>query len=144
MRSAMKLLVVTSEPITAEQLRDALPGDLAPQDAEVMVVAPALQENALRFWLSDADDAIARAQDVAQESLQQLGDAGVSASGDTGESDPFQAIKDALSTFDADRIVLFTHSDAGQRYREDVDEQQIEAQFGRPVDRARVPGGSAG
>jgi len=45
----MKLLVLTSESITAGQLRDALPGGIDPADAEVMVVAPALQEGGLRF-----------------------------------------------------------------------------------------------
>jgi hypothetical protein len=30
--------------------------------------------------------------------------------GDTGESDPLLAIEDALRTFPADQIVLFTHA----------------------------------
>ena len=63
----MKLLVVTSEPITAQQLRDSLPEDLGPDDAEVMVVAPALQTTPLKFWLSDADEAITRARDVSRQ-----------------------------------------------------------------------------
>jgi hypothetical protein len=54
----MKVLVLTSEPITAQQLRGALGSDVDPSEAEVMVVAPALQESGIKFWLSDADDAI--------------------------------------------------------------------------------------
>jgi hypothetical protein len=134
----MKVLVLTSEPITAQQLRDALRSDIDPADAEVMVVAPALQESRLKFWLSDADDAIARAEAVRRESLERLGDAGVSASGDTGESDPEEAIEDALKTFDADRIVLFTHRGEDQRYREDLDDRELAERFGRPVDHAAV------
>src|SRR5579884_829528 len=130
----MKLLVLTSEPISAARLRDALPGGVDPEQAEVMVVAPALQESGLRFWLSDADDAIARAEAVRRATVERLGAEGVPASGDTGESDPMLAIEDALQTFPADRIVLFAHRDEQQRYHEDVDAGEIEERFGVPVD----------
>ena len=136
----MKLLIVTSEPISAGQLRAALPGDTDTERAEVMVIAPALQESALRFWLSDADEAIAKADEVRRESVERLGSEGVPATGDTGESDPPEAIQDALQSFPADRIVLFTHAGDEQRYREDVDPAEIEERFGLPVDRAVVSG----
>jgi hypothetical protein len=134
----MKVLVVTSEPITAERLRGALGSDGDPKDAEVMVVAPALADSALKFWMSDADEAIARAEQVRRDSVERLGQAGVAASGDTGEADPYTAIEDSLKTFDADRIVLFTHPGDDQRYREDLDEREIEERFGVPVDHAVV------
>jgi len=134
----MKLLVLTSEPITAQQLRDALPAGDDPADAEVMVVAPALAESAMKFWMSDADDAIARAEEVRRTSVERLGEEGVPATGDTGEADPYTAIEDALKTFDADRIVLFTRGGEDQRYREDLDEREVAERFGRPVDRAVV------
>ncbi len=132
----MKLLVLTPEPISAHQLRDAVPTEVDPTDAEVMVVAPALQDSPMKFWMSDADAAIARADQVRRETLERLGDAGVQAAGDTGESDPADAIEDALQTFRADRIVVFSHDDEGGRYREDVDAGEIEKRFGVPVDRA--------
>jgi hypothetical protein len=134
----MKLLVLTGEPISASQLRDAVGGDLDPQEAEVMVVAPALQETPVKFWLSDADDAIAKAEEVRQATVERLGAEGVPASGDTGDSDPLNAIQDALATFDAERIVVFTHAGQDRRYREDVDEREIEERFGLPVDRAAL------
>jgi nucleotide-binding universal stress UspA family protein len=134
----MRLLILTSEPFTAGQLRDALPDGVDPREAEVMVVAPALQEDALHFWLSDADEAIARAEEVRARTVAELDSAGVPASGDTGEGDPADAIADALQTFSADRIVIFTHPDSDQRYREDVDPKEIEERFGIPVDRATV------
>lgn len=129
----MKILVLTTEPITAGQLRDALHGDAAPEDAEVMVVAPAVHKSALRFWVSDADEAIARADEVRRESVQQLGDEGVAASGDTGEGDLDDAIQDALATFAADRIVVFTRPASDQDYKEDVDAGDLEERFGIPV-----------
>jgi hypothetical protein len=136
----MKLLVLTSEPITASQLRDAVSATVDPSNTEVMVVAPALAENPIKFWLSDADDAIQRADRVRAETVRELSEAGVAAGGETGESDPIQAVIDALQTFPADRVVVFTHGNGESgRYREDVDEAEIEERVGLPVDRATLP-----
>jgi hypothetical protein len=134
----MKVLVLTSEPITGQQLRDTLRTHADPTDAEVMVVAPAFAESALRFWMSDADAAIARAEEVRQASVRELGEAGIAASGDTGEGDPAIAIEDALKTFAADRIVVFSHEGEDQRYREDLDRDELAGRFGLPVDHATV------
>jgi hypothetical protein len=136
----MKLLVVTTAPISGEELRAALPDGVDPSDAEVMVVAPALQPNPLKFWLSDADEAIGRARQVSEASRERLGSEGVEARADTGESDPLEAIQDALITFPADRIVLFTHEESEQAYREDVDPAEVRERFGLPVDQATVSG----
>jgi hypothetical protein len=136
----MKLLVLTPEPISADQLRQAVAGDFDPTQAEVMVVAPALQASPMKFWMSDADEAIDRADRVRSETVERLGDEGVPAAGDTGESDPADAIQDALQTFRADRIVVFSHGEEGGRYREDVDPGEIEERFGVPVDRAVLSG----
>jgi hypothetical protein len=132
----MRILVLATEPISAQQLNGALPPGTEPADCEILVVAPALHESALRFWLSDADEAIAKADGVRKESLDQLGDQGVAASADTAEGDPTEAIADALKTFEADRIVLFTRSGDDQRYREGVDDAELQARFGIPVSRA--------
>jgi nucleotide-binding universal stress UspA family protein len=134
----MRVLVLTSEPISAAKLSSALPGDLQPTDVELLVVTPALQPSALRFWLSDADDAIARAQRTEQETVQRLGEEGVEVDSETGESDPEQAIQDALATFPADEILVFTHSDDKQGYREDVDVAVLERRFGVPVKQATL------
>lgn len=134
----MRILVLTSEPITSEQLRSAFPGDADPEKVEVVVIAPAIQDSPLKFWFSDADDAIAKAEQVRRETVEDLSQDGVTATGDTGDSDPLQAIQDALITFDADRIVVFKHPQGEQGYREDVDEREIEERFGVPVQLATV------
>jgi len=134
----MKLLVLTSEPITAQQLREALPQGADPQQSEVVVVAPALQDDALHFWLSDADEAIGRADAVRRQTVEKLAAEGVPASGDTGDSDPLEAIEDALQTFPAERVLLFTHGQEQQRYREDVDPGQVSERFGVPAERVPV------
>jgi hypothetical protein len=128
----MKLLVIASEPITADHLREVIGAD-ATDDAEVMVIAPALHKSALRFWLSDADQAIARAQTVQQDSVDQLETEGITASGDTGESEPLAAIADTLEGFPADRIAIFIHPASDQSYREDISAAEIKQRFGLPV-----------
>jgi hypothetical protein len=132
----MKVLVIASEPISADQLRAALDGGGDPdlEDVEIRIVAPALHTSALQFWISDADEAISKADSVWRTSVAQLGAAGVDAQGDTGESDPMRAIEDALANFDAERIIVFTHPDSDHRYREDIDEAELEQRFGRPVE----------
>ena len=130
----MKVLVIASEPISADRLRAAL--GAATDDAEVMVVAPALHRSALRFWLSDADEAIRRAELVQHETVEGFDDAGLDARGDTGEGDPVKAVEDVLVTFPAERIVLFTRSVSDQRYDEGIDADALQQRFGLPVQRA--------
>ncbi|HET9102227.1 MAG TPA: hypothetical protein VFN55_02640 [Solirubrobacteraceae bacterium] len=137
----MKILALTADPITADDLRSALPGNVDLAELEVMVVAPALHESALRFWVSDADEAIARADRVRRDTVQQLGEDGVAAAADTGEGDLTEAAQDALATFPAERVVLFTHRQDEQRHGEDVDVQALSEQLGLPVDRAVVERG---
>ena len=127
----MKLLVLTAEPISADVLREAA-GD-GTDDAEVMVVSPALTGSPLRFWVSDADAAIAHAESTAEETVERLDEEGVDAVGDTGESDPMQALEDALATFDADRVVVFTHPEAEQDYLEEGFVEEAEHRLGVPV-----------
>ena len=130
----MKVLVIASEPISADRLRRALGGTA--DDAEIMVVAPALHRSALRFWLSDADEAIRRAELVQQETVEGLDEAGLDAHGDTGESDPVKAVEDILATFPAERIVLFTRPGSERRYDEGIDADALQQRFGLPVQQA--------
>jgi hypothetical protein len=125
----MRVLAVTPEPIDAEALRDALGEDAT--DAEVKVVAPALNQSSAAFWVSDSDEAIAEAEETQRESVRELREQGVEAQGESGESDPLLAVQDALATFDADRIVVFLHAEEEQRYREADLVGEIERRFGR-------------
>jgi hypothetical protein len=130
----MKVLVIASEPISADRLRAALAETT--DNAEILVVAPALHRSALRFWLSDADEAIQRAELVQRETVEGLDDAGVDAHGVTGESDPVKAVEDALVTFPAERVVLFDRPDSAQRHDESIDADALQQRIGLPVQRA--------
>jgi hypothetical protein len=134
--TSTRILVSPVEPISSDMLRNVTGG--LPSDAEVLVISPATTHSALRFWVSDVDEAIAHAADAQEATVGHLQEAGLEASGAVGDSDPLQAIEDALATFDADRIVLVEH--AGERdYREGDDvAAQARDRFGRPVDRGTV------
>ncbi len=109
--------MLVSEAASGDVLKSAI-GDDAAEDAEVLVVAPALNSR-IRFFASDPDPAIRRAEGVAEETAERLGDEGIDAAGDTGESDPLQAIEDALVTFDADEIVICTHHGGKRNWLEE-------------------------
>jgi hypothetical protein len=121
-------------PSSADRLRAALGGAI--DDAEIMVVAPALHRALLRFWLSDAGEAIRRAQLVQRETVEGVDDAGWDARGDIGEGDPVKAVEDVLVTFPAERIVLFTLPCLRARYDEGIDADALQQRFGLPVLRA--------
>ncbi len=130
----MKLLVVTPEPVDANLLRSVLGEEV--EGAEVLVVSPATNESKLAFWVSDPDEAIHEAEVAQEETVERLEEAGVDAAGDTGESEPAVAIQDALATFPADRIVIFSHPDLD--YREDTGLEDAEERFGVPVTHAEI------
>ena len=120
--AAPKVLVLASETISGEVVKQAIGAERA-EDAEVLVVAPALNTK-LRFLTSDPDDAIERAEGVQEESVQRMNEEGMDAAGDTGESDPLQAIQDALATFRAEEIVICIHREGNKNWLEEgvVDE----------------------
>jgi nucleotide-binding universal stress UspA family protein len=125
-----KILALASEPISADALRVAL-GDEA-SGAEVLVVAPALQSRT-RWVLADPDPGIERAEEVQVESVERLEEEGVNAMGETGESDPVLAIQDALASFDADQIVVFSHPEGNRNWREKDVVGEVERRFSLPV-----------
>jgi nucleotide-binding universal stress UspA family protein len=129
----MRLLVSTAEPISVELLR-SVTGEL-PGDAEVLVISPAATHSPLRFWVSDVDEAITHAEQVQTETVERLTEVGVDAAGAVGDSEPLQAIEDALATFDADRIVIVAHEHEERDYREEGGlAEQVRQHFGLPVE----------
>jgi hypothetical protein len=86
--------------------------------------------------VSDPDEAIAEAEAAQEETVERLEEEGIDAAGDTGESEPAVAIEDALATFPADRIVVFSHPDLD--YREDEGLADAEERFGVPVTHAQI------
>ena len=128
----MKLLVLATEPVDADRVRNALPGDEL-DGAEVLVVSPAVNESAVAFWMSDSDEAIAEAESTAERTAAELRESGANARSTTGESEPLHALQDALATFPADRVLVFVRGEDAARYREDDVIGEAERRFGVPV-----------
>jgi hypothetical protein len=128
----MKVLVLATDPVDADDVLGALAGeDLA--QTEVLVVSPAVNESPVAFWVSDSDEAIAEAESVARTTADALRDRAARATATTGDSEPLVALQDALATFPADRILVFARDQEHARYREDDTLAEAERRFGVPV-----------
>ena len=132
----MKLLVLTPEPVDADLLRSTLGDEV--EGAEVLVVSPATNQSKIAFWVSDPDQAIAESEAAEEETVERLEEEGIDAAGDTGESEPAVALQDALATFPADRIVVFSHPEGERDYREDEGIAELEVRYGIPVTHAEI------
>lgn len=128
---ATRIIALVSEPISADALRSAV-GRGRAEEAEVLVVAPALNTR-MRFLTSDPDEAIARAEEVQQETVERLGEEGIDAAGDTGESDPLLALEDALQTYPADEIVICAHPGDRRNWKEEGLVEKARERLGTPV-----------
>lgn len=114
---AWRLLVIANETVAGRELRDAIGAAVVGHRAQVRVVCPALNSK-FRHWTSDEDGARVAAQARLAESLARLAEAGVDAEGKVGDSDPLQAIEDALRTFGADEIIISTHPEGQSNWLE--------------------------
>jgi hypothetical protein len=126
-----RILALVSEPVSGEVLKSAV-GAQEAEAAEVLVVAPALNTRT-RFLFSDPDPAIERAEAVEEETVERMNEEGVDAAGDTGESEPLLALHDALQTFEADEIVIFTHPGGQVNWAEDGVVDEARERFDQPV-----------
>jgi hypothetical protein len=105
---AARVLVVTPvslEPRELERQVRAHAGD----DAVTQVVVPAVKLSRLEWLASDEDAARAEAGEIAAATEARTSGQTRAAVGDT---DPTQAVEDALRTFPADEIVIVTRADA--------------------------------
>ncbi len=134
---AKKILALVSEPVSGEALKAALGDDEEVEESEVLVIAPALNSR-FRFWMSDSDAAIERADEVQQETVERMDEDGIDAAGDTGEADPLQAVQDSLATYPADVVVFFTHPRGEKNWLEDGIVAEARARFDVPVEHMLV------
>ena len=130
-RFAVKLLVLTPEPIDADAAAlDPRRGGRGRRGAGGLAGLERVEGRVLGLGLRRGDRA--RPRTAQEETVERLEEEGVDAAGDTGESEPAVAIQDALATFPADRIVIFSHPEGDRDYREDEGLADAEARFGVP------------
>jgi hypothetical protein len=114
---ATRILVIANETVAGQRLRDAIKLAAAGHKVQVLVVCPALN-SPLKHWVSDEDAAREEAHRRLNRSLRQLETDGIAAFGDVGDSDPIQAMEDALRTFGADEIIISTHPEGRSNWLE--------------------------
>jgi len=128
-----RVLVVANETVAGRRLHEEVRRAVAGAGrASVLVVCPALN-SPLRHFVSDEDAARAAAQERLDRSLRALREMGIEASGTVGDSDPLQAIEDALRTFGADVIVISTHPEGRSNWLERQVVQKARERFAAPI-----------
>jgi hypothetical protein len=112
-----RILVIANETVGGETLRSCIQKRAEGVQEEVLVVCPALN-SPLKHWASDEDGARAQAHERLEASLARLREGGVNARGEVGDSEPLQAMEDALRTFGADEIIISTHPEGRSHWLE--------------------------
>ena len=127
-----RVLVVAGEAVGGPRLLEAVQGRAGGRGARVLVVCPAL-DTPLHEWASDVDDARDDAQSRLDATLAAMRAAGIDARGEVGDTDPLQAIEDALRTFSPDELVIATGSGGGSAWLERGVVAQARERFALPV-----------
>ena len=107
-RAVRRILIIANETLSGRALLDEIVRRVDADEAEVLVVCPALNSR-LKHWMSDEDGARQAASQRLIESLATLAALGIDARGEVGDADPVQAIDDALRTWPASEIMISTH-----------------------------------
>jgi hypothetical protein len=106
-RAPSRLLVVANETVGGRALIDAVKGHAEQGPVSVRVVCP---QNRPRHGLVVHEDSVRMAAENRLElTLAQLREAGIEASGEVMDPDPYSAVMDALADGPADCIVVSTH-----------------------------------
>jgi hypothetical protein len=126
------LLVVTTTPVDESVLRDRLREHAGP-DAEVRVVAPASDVSPLEWLATDEDKARGEAAEVARSAERVAEDEAAHAEAEVGDTDPVQAIEDALRQFPAEEVLVVTPPGDEANWLEQDAAAEASERFGVPV-----------
>jgi len=132
-----RVLVVATAPVDQEALRSRL-RERTGDGAEIKVVAPVSDVSPLQWLATDEDEARGEAEAVAREAAQAIEPEAERVETEVGDSDPVQAIEDALRTFPAEEIVLVTRSGDEAGWLEKDADAEVSERFGIPLTRLVV------
>jgi hypothetical protein len=125
-----RLLVVAASGVPAYEVGHVI-GRRYGSDVDVRVVAPASGLSRLAWLASAEDDARADAADRAQGVAEAVPTDRVET--EVGDTDPVQAIRDALTTFPADEIVVLTSTEEQVSWLEEGAAETADERFDLPV-----------
>jgi GABA permease len=128
-----RILVVANETVGGAALLDEIRDRCRNRDCSILVVTPALVASRASHWASDVDEAMELARQRMELSLIALGELGLKAKGEIGDSDPNVAIEDALRVFPADEIVISTHPPERSRWLERGVVERARKQIDLPI-----------
>lgn len=135
---AKRILVVATAPVREESLRGRVRAEAGSEDAEVRVVAPAAEISRLDWLTNDEQEARAAAGERALDAGFAVAPEARSVDAEVGDTDPVQAIEDALREFPAEELVLVTHPDEDAGWLEEGTAEEAFARFDLPVTRLVV------
>jgi nucleotide-binding universal stress UspA family protein len=127
-----RILVVANETLTGQALRREIAHRASGYATELRVVCPALNTK-IKHWVSDEDEARRYAQERLDALLAKLEREGVEAEGGIGDSDPVQAMEDALRLFPADEAIISTHPPGRSNWLERGVVERARERFPVPV-----------
>jgi hypothetical protein len=116
--SKYRIVVLANQTVGGSELADEIRAHCEGKDAEVKVVTPALTKSMAQHWASDIDEAVEDARERMQASVTALRSHGLEVSGQIGDSDPNEALNDALREFGADEVIISTHPPERSRWLE--------------------------
>jgi hypothetical protein len=130
--SGKRVLVVATAPVDNSLLRDRLREHAGP-DAEVRVVAPASDLSPLQWLASDEDEARGEAAEIARSAEEAAEPEAGRIEAQVGDSDPVQAIEDALREFPAAEVIVVTRPGEEANWLEQDTAEEASERFGIPV-----------
>ena len=128
-----KLLVVATVPVADDVLRARVREHTGGEETEVRVVAPAARLSPLQWLASDEDEARADAAAVAEQSARAVGPEADLTEAEVGDTDPVQAIEDALREFPADELLVVTRPGEEANWLEEGTASEAFERFDLPV-----------
>lgn len=128
-----RLIVVANRTCPCPGLADEIHDRLSGRPGRIHVVAPALNKR-LRHWVSDTDEAVARASERLAVAVELLRHAGLPSSGEVGDADPLLALEDAMASFPAQGVLISTWPEGRSNWLEKDLLPRARERFDLPID----------
>ncbi len=137
-----RILVVANETVVGKPLIDAVKARAAKGPIDVHVICP--QNMPKAGWVQYADEGRWAAENRLKATLARLQEAGIHATGELEDPDPFTAVMDALGREEYDEIIISTHPETRSGWlRRDL-VQRVKQASRRPVEHVVVEHGDPG
>jgi hypothetical protein len=113
-----RILLLANETVGSKDVARRLKDLAGDKPAELFLVAPALTSSPLKLAAGEVDEAIEAAKLRLEHSLHTLREMGFEATGTIGDADPSLALDDGLRQFQAEEVVISTHTPERSKWLE--------------------------